>query len=122
MAHGESDHLIVLRDGRADHMGKGVTTIRSQQRQLAPDNVGPEYDEPTFLQTLSTKAGTAKAHRFQNLYGCLNETLLHEAWRNLNKRGAPGVDKVSIAQYGEKLGENIKRLVERLRRDEYRSQ
>lgn len=121
MALGESDHLIVLRDGRADHMGKGVTIIRSLQRQLAPDNVGPEHDEPTFLQALSTKAGTAKAHRFQNLYGSLNESLLHEAWRNLNKRGAPGVDKVTIAQYGENLGENIKRLVERLKRDEYRS-
>jgi len=102
-------------------MGKGVTIIRSLQRQLAPDNVGPEHAEPTFLQALSTKAGTAKAHRFQNLYGSLNESLLYESWRNLNKRGAPGVDKVTIAQYGENLGENIKRLVERLRRDEYRS-
>jgi len=120
-ATGESDHLIVLRDGRADHMGKGVTVIHSQQRQLAPDIVGPEIDEPTFLQAISIKAGTAKAHRFQNLYGSLNESLLHKAWRNLNKRGAPGVDRVTIAQYGEDLGENIKRLVERLKRDEYRS-
>ncbi len=117
----ESDHPIVLRDGRAVHMGKGVTVIRSQQRPLAPDRVGPEPVEPTFLQALSIKAGTAKAHRFQNLYGSLNESLLHEAWRNLNKRGAPGVDQVTIAQYGENLGENIKRLVERLKRDEYRS-
>ncbi len=117
----ESDHPIVLRDGRAAHMGKEVTVIRSQQRKLAPDKVGPEPVEPTFLQALSIKAGTAKAHRFQNLYGSLNESLLHEAWRNLNKRGAPGVDQVTIAQYGENLGENIKRLVERLKRDEYRS-
>lgn len=117
----ESDHPIVLRDGRAGHMGKGVTVIHSQQRQLAPDKVGPENVEPTFLQAISIKAGTAKAHRFQNLYGSLNESLLHEAWRNLNKRGAPGVDQVTIAQYGEDLGENIKRLVERLKRDEYRS-
>ena len=94
----ESDHLIVLRDGRADHMGKGVTVVRSLQRPLAPDKVGPEHAEPTFLQALSIKAGTAKAHRFQNLYGSLNESLLYEAWRNLNKRGAPGVDKVTIAQ------------------------
>ena len=117
----ESDHPIVLRDGRADHMGKGVTVIRSLQRQLAPDKVGPERVEPTFLQAISIKAGTAKAHRFQNLYGSLNEPLLYEAWRNLNKRGAPGVDKVTITQYGENLGENIKQLVERLKRDEYRS-
>ena len=117
----ESDHPIVLRDGRADHMGKGMTVIRSLQRPLMPDKVGPDHDEPTFLQALSIKAGTAKAHRFQNLYGSLNETLLHQAWRTLNKRGAPGVDKVTIAQYGENLSDNIRQLVERLKRDDYRS-
>ncbi len=30
-------------------MGKGVTDIRSPQRQLAPDMVGPEHDEPTLI-------------------------------------------------------------------------
>lgn len=80
-----------------------------------------EHVEPTFLPALSTKAGTPKAHRLQNLYGSLNESLLLASWRNLNKSGAPGVDKVTIAQYEEHLGENIKRLVERLKRDEYRS-
>ena len=117
----ESDHLIVLRDGRAVRMGKGVTVIRSLQRKLTPDSVGPEHVEPTFLQGLSTKAGTAKAHRFQNLYGSLNESLLYQAWGNLNKQGAPGVDKVTVAQYGENLGTNIKRLVERLKHGDYRS-
>ena len=58
-ASGESDHPIVLRDGSADHTGKGVTVIRSPQRQLAPDRVGPGIDEPTFLRALSIKAGTA---------------------------------------------------------------
>lgn len=91
-AAGKSDHFIVLGDGRADRMGKGVTDIHSPQRQLAPDSVGPEYDEPTFLRGLSTKASRAKAHRFQDLYGCLNEALLHQAWRKLNKHGAAGVD------------------------------
>jgi group II intron reverse transcriptase/maturase len=102
-------------------MGKGVTVICSLQRQLAPDNVGPEPVEPTFLQALSMKAESAKAHRFQNLYSSLNEPLLYEAWGNLNKNGAPGVDKVTIAQYAEHLGDNIKRLVERLKRNDYRS-
>lgn len=102
-------------------MGKGVTVMHSLRRPLAPDKVGPEHDEPTFLQALSTKAGTAQAHRFQNLYGQLNASLLYAAWCRLNKHGAPGVDKVTIAQYGEDLGENSRRLVERLKRDEYRS-
>lgn len=102
-------------------MGKGVTDIRSPQRQLAPDTVGPEYDEPTFLRALSTKASRAKAHRFQNLYGCLDEALLHRAWGKLNKHGAAGVDKETVVQYGRKLDANIRRLVERLKRGEYRS-
>ncbi len=61
-AAGESDHLIVLRDGRADHMGKGVTVMSGLQRQLAPDIVGPEHDEQTFLQGLSTGSIVASTH------------------------------------------------------------
>jgi len=102
-------------------MGKGVTDIRSSQRQLAPDIAGPGHAEPTFLRALSTKASTAKAQRFQNLYGCLNEALLHTAWRKLNKRGAAGVDKETVAQYGKHLDTNIRQLEERLKRGEYRS-
>ncbi|HDO33732.1 MAG TPA: hypothetical protein ENH08_01270, partial [Chromatiales bacterium] len=47
-AAGKSDHPIVLRDGRADHMGKGVTVLRSLQRKLAPDGVGPEHASPLW--------------------------------------------------------------------------
>ena len=36
-ASGESDHLIVLRDGRADHMGKGVTVICIRYRKPLRD-------------------------------------------------------------------------------------
>lgn len=120
-AVGESDHPIVLRDGSAAHQGKGVTVLCRPQRQLVPDKVGPENLEPTFLRGLSIKAGMDPAHRFQNLYGCLDESLLRLAWSKLNKHGAPGIDRVTIAQYGENLDENIQALVERLKRGEYRS-
>jgi group II intron reverse transcriptase/maturase len=102
-------------------MGKGVTVVRSLQRKLTPDNVGPEFDEPTFLQAISIKAASAPSHRFQNLYQALDADLLHRAWATLNKRGAPGVDRVTIADYGEHLAENIERLVERLKSNQYRS-
>ena len=32
-----SPHLIVLRDGRADHMGKGVTVLCNRKRKPAWD-------------------------------------------------------------------------------------
>jgi hypothetical protein len=41
MTFRESYLLIVLRDGNADHMGKGRTGLRSSQRKLCPDNVKP---------------------------------------------------------------------------------
>jgi len=66
-ASGESDHLIELRDGRADHRGKEVTVIRTPQRPLAPDNVGPENAEPTVLRAISITAGTAIIKRTPSL-------------------------------------------------------
>ncbi|WP_028579889.1 hypothetical protein [Desulfogranum japonicum] len=33
MGKRESDHSIVLRDGRADHMGKGMAVVCSSQRK-----------------------------------------------------------------------------------------
>jgi len=53
-AGGESDHLIVLRDGRAVHMGKGVTVMCNRQRKPVRDNVGPDKYRPTFLAVIST--------------------------------------------------------------------
>ena len=50
----ESDHLIVLRDGRADHMGKGVTVMRIRRRQPVRDKVGLAKYRPTFLTEIST--------------------------------------------------------------------
>jgi hypothetical protein len=37
MGEWESDYFIVLRDGRADHMGKGVAGRRSRERKQVPD-------------------------------------------------------------------------------------
>ena len=58
---GESDHLIVLGDGRADHMGKGVTVMRNRQRQPVRDNAGLDRHRQTFLVIISTGTYVAAA-------------------------------------------------------------
>ena len=117
----ESDHLIVLRDGRADHMGKGVTGIRSSQRKHVPDKVGLDKDMQTSLRKIANKARKSKRHRFQNLYRLLNEQFLEQVFYRLNKKAASGVDQISYHEYGANLKENIQRLVEKLKNKKYRA-
>lgn len=57
----ESDHPIVLRDGRADHMGKGVTVMRIRQRQPVRDIVGLDQHRTTFLAEISTGHAVSSA-------------------------------------------------------------
>ena len=95
--------------------------IRSPQRQLAPDTVGPGIDETISVRGIADKARHDKVHRFGNLYGELNEVLLKEAWRRLNKSAASGIDRVTARDYGRELDANIKDLVERLKSKRYRA-
>jgi RNA-directed DNA polymerase len=75
----------------------------------------------TSLQGIATKAEREKKYRFRNLYGMLNEELLRDCWRDIRKNAAYGVDKVSAQEYGRNLEENIRQLVERLKRKRYRA-
>ena len=75
----------------------------------------------TSLQGIAEKVKSHKKYRFRNLYGMLNEELLWECWRDIRKEAAYGVDEVSAEEYGRNLGENIRRLVERLRGKRYRA-
>lgn len=95
--------------------GKDLTEIRSPQRQLGPDTVGLEQGEQTFLRGIAIKAKSHQQHRFRDLYRCLNEALIHQAWKSLNKSAASGVDRVTAEAYAEDLHGNIQRLVERLK-------
>jgi RNA-directed DNA polymerase len=76
---------------------------------------------PTSLQGIAKKAGQLGKHRFGNLYEMLNEEFLIECWRDINKDAAYGVDEVSAREYEERLRENIRDLVGRLRRKSYRA-
>jgi len=75
----------------------------------------------TSLEAIAKKAEQCRKHQFRNLYRELNEDYLKRCWQRLNKRAAPGVDKVSYQQYEANLDENIRELVEKLKAKRYRA-
>ena len=75
----------------------------------------------TSLRGIAKKAKEQKKHRFQDLYRLLNEEFLLDCWRYIRKDAAYGVDQVSAEEYEENLEENIRQLVERLKRKSYRA-
>jgi group II intron reverse transcriptase/maturase len=75
----------------------------------------------TNLQAIANKAKSQPKYRFRNLYGMLNEDMLHGCWRFIRKDAAFGVDRVSTQEYEHDLGDNIRQLVERLKEKRYRA-
>lgn len=75
----------------------------------------------TSLLAIANKAKDRKYYRFLNLYRLIDENLLLECWSDIRKNAAFGVDRVSAQQYGENLIENIRNLIERLKRKSYRA-
>src|SRR5215218_5534453 len=75
----------------------------------------------TSLFGIAKKAKGDRRYRFRNLYRELNEELLLDSWCLLRKDAALGVDRVSAAEYEANLEENIKQLLERLKRKRYRA-
>lgn len=75
----------------------------------------------TTLLGIANKAKSEQPYRFRNLYRELNEELILDSWRLLRKDAALGVDRVSAAEYEANLEENVRHLVERLKRKSYRA-
>ncbi|MCP3686359.1 MAG: group II intron reverse transcriptase/maturase [bacterium] len=73
------------------------------------------------LQGIANKATKQPKYRFRNLSILLSEENLIWSMRKMNKKAAPGVDKVDYQEYQENLEENIKDLVTRLKRGSYKA-
>jgi RNA-directed DNA polymerase len=74
----------------------------------------------TSLQGIAKKAAEQKRYRFRNLAVMLGEDMLLDSWRLIWKDAAYGVDGVSAQEYERDLEENLRELVERLKRGSYR--
>ncbi|WP_207681267.1 group II intron reverse transcriptase/maturase [Desulfonema magnum] len=76
---------------------------------------------PTSLRGMAEKSALRKEHRFQSLTNELTPEYLTWCRQQLNKKAAPGVDKITVREYGGNLPENIADLQSRLKRGGYRA-
>jgi retron-type reverse transcriptase len=74
-----------------------------------------------LVKELAKKATKEKEYRFRNLYGMINRISLMDAWLDINKGAASGVDKVTAMEYEENLVENIIDLERRLKEKRYKA-
>ena len=59
---------------------------------------------------------------FTSLYHLINEELLRECHKEISGNKAAGVDNITKAEYGKNLDENLRGLVDRLKRKSYKPQ
>jgi len=76
----------------------------------------------TKLSFISKRAREDKRMKFNNLMHLVNERNLQECFGRLKKGKAPGVDKMTVEDYGKNLQENVNWLVQRMKRLSYRPQ
>jgi RNA-directed DNA polymerase len=76
----------------------------------------------TKLLSLTRRAREDPKERFTSLMHLLTEDFLGECFKELERGKAPGVDGVTVKEYGANLEENLKDLVVRLKSWRYRPQ
>ena len=75
----------------------------------------------TSLRAIAKRAKEDPKHRFGNLYSLLNEANLRWCFPQLNKKAAPGVDRVDWDAFGEKLECNVGRIAQDLKQKRYKA-
>ena len=76
---------------------------------------------PPSLQGRAKKAARHKTPRFRNLCGLLRVVFLLGCWRWLNKRAAPGIDRIRAWDYGKHLRGPVDDVAERVHTERYRA-
>ena len=76
----------------------------------------------TKLELISEKARQDSKLRFTSLSSLMDEPFLAQCYKELKKKKAPGVDGVSVEEYGKELENNLQVLVRRMKGMEYRPQ
>ena len=81
-----------------------------------------EHTTRTKLALISKRAQEEPRCQFTSLAHLLDERFLKECYFELGRDRASGIDRVTWAEYGEDLYENLKDLVKRLKAKRYKPQ
>ena len=90
-------------------------------KETSAGHVGSGVRWQTSLRGIAKKATENKTHQFGNLYQMLNVESLHEAFYDLKKKAAAGVDKITAEEYAKELGSNLGKLEAQLKSKQYRA-
>jgi len=90
-------------------------------KETSAGHVGSVVRWQTSLRGIAKKATESKTHQFGNLYRLLNVESLREAFYDLKKKAAAGVDKITAEEYAKELETNLGMLEEQLKSKQYRA-
>ena len=76
----------------------------------------------TKLDRIREMSAADRKMVFTSLYHLINEELLRECHKDMDGKKATGVDNITKTEYETNLDENLKSLVERLKRKNYKPQ
>lgn len=76
----------------------------------------------TKLSLISKRAREDRRMKFNNLMHLVNESYLRECYSRLKKGKSPGVDRITLEEYGKNLAKNVEELVSRMKQMSYRPQ
>lgn len=75
----------------------------------------------TQLSSVAAKAKLDKKTVFTSLAHLLTPAFLTETWQKMNRKGAPGIDKETMAAFAEKLEERVQEMHEQLKAGSYQA-
>lgn len=127
---GKSDRSEVPKKSPNKERGAPSSAEGTEGRDLAKRNPLQQTRHRTqsrarlqqALERIRQAAGRDRRLRLTTLWHHMCDIdRLREAYFDLKRTGAPGVDGVTWQQYGERLEDNLEQLVERLQRGAYRA-
>lgn len=75
----------------------------------------------TKLDRIAEKAQRHSKERLTSLAHVLSKEFLIETWKQMNRKGAPGIDGIEVAEYAQNLSNNIESLQSRLFEGRYKA-